>query len=83
MGFPRKEHWGGSPFPPPGNLPSPGIGPASPGLYEDFFPLGKPTPPCTIVMNPQGKCTWRDPLLTGVLRVAYMTLLVMGEWGLA
>ena len=25
MGFPNQEHWGGLPFPSPGNLPDPGI----------------------------------------------------------
>ena len=31
MGFPRQEYWSGLPFPPPGDLPNPGIEPASPG----------------------------------------------------
>ena len=30
MGFSRQEHWSGFPFPPPGDLPDPGIEPASP-----------------------------------------------------
>ena len=25
MGFPRQEYWSGLPFPPPGDLPDPGI----------------------------------------------------------
>ena len=25
MGFSRQEHWSGLPFPPPGDLPDPGI----------------------------------------------------------
>ena len=25
MGFPRQEYWSGLPFPPPGDLPNPGI----------------------------------------------------------
>ena len=29
MGFPRKEHWSGLPFPPPGDLPNTGIDPVS------------------------------------------------------
>ena len=29
IGFPRQEHWSGLPFPPPGDLPDPGIKPAS------------------------------------------------------
>ena len=30
MGFPQQGHWGGLPCPPPGDLPDPGIKPASP-----------------------------------------------------
>ena len=32
MGFPRQEYWSGLPFPPPGDLPDPGIEPGSPAL---------------------------------------------------
>ena len=40
MGFSRQEYWSGLPFPPPGNLPSPGIEPTlltSPLLADGFF----------------------------------------------
>ena len=40
MGFPRQEYWSGFPFPPPGDLPDPGIEPessASPALAGVFF----------------------------------------------
>ena len=30
MGFSRQEQWNGLPFPPPGDLPNPGIKPVSP-----------------------------------------------------
>ena len=45
MGFSGQEYWGGFPFPSPGNLPDPGIKPASPALEGGFFttePPGKP-----------------------------------------
>ena len=45
MGFSRPEDWSGSPFPPPGDLPDPGIEPKSPALAGGFFtaePPGKP-----------------------------------------
>ena len=32
VGFLGQEHWSGLPFPPPGDLPNPGIKPASPAL---------------------------------------------------
>ena len=51
MGFPRQEYWNGLPFPPPGDLPDPGMEPTSPAspspaLAGSFFttePLGKHT----------------------------------------
>ena len=38
MGFPRQEYWSGLPFPPPGDLPNPGIKPGSPALQLDSLP---------------------------------------------
>ena len=39
MGFSRQEHWSGLPCPSPGDLPNPGIKPASlsPALAGGFF----------------------------------------------
>ena len=45
VGFYRPEYWSGLPFPPPGDLPNPGIEPWSPALAGGFFTtelLGKP-----------------------------------------
>ena len=42
MGFSRQEYWSGLPFPPPGDIPDPGIKPvsfASPVLAGDSIPL--------------------------------------------
>ena len=42
MGFFRQEYWSGLPFPPPGDLPNPGIEPESPvasALQVDSLPL--------------------------------------------
>ena len=39
MGFPRQEYWSGLPFPSPGDLPNPGIEPASPAMQVDSLPL--------------------------------------------
>ena len=44
MGFSRQEYWSGLPFPSPGDLPEPGIEPASPAFQADaltFEPPGK------------------------------------------
>ena len=48
MGFSRREYWSGLPFPPPGDLPHPGIkpeSPVSPTLQADSLPT-----------EPLGKC---------------------------
>ena len=42
MGFPRQEYWSGLPFPPPGDLPDPGIKPASPVLAGRLFSAESP-----------------------------------------
>ena len=39
MGFSGQEYWSGLPFPSPGDLPDPGIEPATPALQEDCLPL--------------------------------------------
>ena len=45
MGFSRQEYWSGLPFPPPGNLPDPGIEPVSPALAGEFFTFEPPRKP--------------------------------------
>ena len=42
MGFFRQEYWSGSPCPPPGDLPDPGIKPGSPTLQADSLPTEPP-----------------------------------------
>ena len=45
MGFSRPEYWSGEPFPPPRDLPNPGIEPRSPTFQVDSSPAepsGKP-----------------------------------------
>ena len=45
MRFPRQEYWSGLPFPPPGDLPDPGIERMLPALQADSLPpshLGTP-----------------------------------------
>ena len=38
MGFSRQEYWSGLPYPPPGDLPNPGIEPESPALHQRQIP---------------------------------------------
>ena len=42
MGFFRPEYWSELPFPPPGDLPDPGIEPRSPALQADSLPFEPP-----------------------------------------
>ena len=52
MGIPNQEFWSGLPLRSPGDLPHPGIEPASPVLTDGFFttgPPGKPMIPCNIL----------------------------------
>ena len=53
MEFPRQEYWSGLPFLSPGDLPNPGIEPASPVLQED-----------SLLLSHQGSPTWRCCLTT-------------------
>ena len=46
MGFSRQKYWSGLPFPPPGDLPNPGIQPwslTSPALAGGFFSTAPPS----------------------------------------
>ena len=45
--FYRHEYWSGLPFPSSGDLPDPGIKPASPALQEDYLPLSHQRSPNT------------------------------------
>ena len=42
MGITRQEYWSGLSFPSPGNIPDPGIQPASPALQVDSLPSEPP-----------------------------------------
>ena len=41
--FSKQEYWSGLPFPPPGDLPDPGMGPVSPTLAGGFFSSEPPS----------------------------------------
>ena len=45
MGFSRQEYWSGLPYPPPRDLPNPGIEPRSPSLQVDSLPSKPPGKP--------------------------------------
>ena len=51
MGFLRQEYCSGLPFPSPGDLPNPGIEPASPAMQADSLPLSHWGSPVELVPN--------------------------------
>ena len=46
VGFPRQEYWSELPFPSPGDLPDPGIGPVPSALAGGFLTPEAPRQPC-------------------------------------
>ena len=69
IGFSRQEYWSGLPFPPPGDLPNPGMEPRSPALQADSLPA-----------EPQGK-----PWNTGVGSLSLLQGIFLTQesnWGL-
>ena len=58
MGFFRQEYWSMLPFPSLGDLPGPGIEPASPALAGGFF-----------TTEPPGKPSYLDLLLMVILNI--------------
>ena len=54
MGFSKQDYWSGLPCSPPGDLPDPGIEPASltsPALAGGFFTTSATWEPCTMESN--------------------------------
>ena len=85
MGFPRQEHWSGLPVPSPGDLPEPGIEPASLALAGSFFTTEPPehsdwaSASCCVQsrrapLAPQ-KQTWGSPVARLLSLLAYTVLL--------
>ena len=58
MGFSRQEYWSGLPFPPPGDLPNPGIEPVSLNLLQERGPL--PGPETGLFSNTRKWIVWGD-----------------------
>ena len=56
MGISRQEYWSRLPWPPPGDLPNPGIKPESPALWADSFLLSHWGSPLTGHTRGQTQC---------------------------
>ena len=61
MGFFRQECWSGLPFPSPGDLPDPGIEPASPALTGGFFIIEPPRETPALLL---GGCNFKASAFT-------------------
>ena len=59
VGFSRQEYWSGLPFPPPGDLPDPGIELWSPTLHADALPTEPPVK--QEIINSKGKWEFLIP----------------------
>ena len=53
MEFSRQEYRSGLPFPPPGDLPDPGVEPESPTLAVEFFATVPPGKLRVLISSPQ------------------------------
>ena len=51
MEFSRQEYWSGLPFASPGDLPDPGMEPASPALQADSSPLSQQGSPSLLILT--------------------------------
>ena len=77
MGFSRKEYWSGVPFPPPGDLPNPGIEPVSSALAGGFFIA---EPPCVYTIPKLALCrglVWSSVLVAPILVILPSLVRVM------
>ena len=79
MGFSRQEYWSGLPFPPPGDLPDPGIEPACPvslAMARVFFTTEPPAKKTSQTPSLLSKSTWsRDFSRTGCFPPTVSSLL--------
>ena len=78
MGFSRQEYWSDFPFPPPEDLPDPGIEPESPALTGGFLPLHtwELASNCQISFKKKKSA----PLLVHSLLVTIHLLLLQNKW---
>ena len=60
MRFSRQEYWSGLPFPPPGDLPDPGIEPASPTLQAGSLSMSHQGR-ATEALGDQDSHVWQSP----------------------
>ena len=76
MRFPRQKHWSELPFPPPGDLPDPGINPTSPAMVGGFFTTELPVAIIYIYIfkyiNPKGFKTVSPVLVSQATELSHL-----------
>ena len=74
MGFSKQEYWSGVLFPTPGDLPDPGIKPASPALAGSFFTTEPPgMPSIYLLLVPNEIHILRIPNLSQISHILILT----------
>ena len=79
MGFSRQEYWSGLLCPPPGDLPDPGIEPASPSLLSSLPLRQQGSPSWTLVKFKTGV----DRSLQIIYKHKNLEIKCSGKWGLS
>ena len=78
-GFSGQEHWSRLPFPPPGDLPDPGIEPWSPALQADSLPSkppGKPLKFGTFLHNTKSFSVLSCPVFSSIVTLEVFHVLL-------
>ena len=82
IGFPRQKYWSGLPFPPPGDLPNPGIKPTSlksPAMTSRFF-TSRVTWEAYPTDHPASQRLWKLRLRKRIFLASCFKLFSKAEW---
>ena len=79
MGFSRQEYWSGLPFPSPGDLPDPGIEPASPALQKDSLPLNHQGNPNSV--SGKAKCLYVQIYMYILIKSTFLKGMLVKQTG--
>ena len=74
MEFSRQEYWGGMPFPPPRDLPNPGIEPMFPALEGGFFTSEPPWKPSGLFSRSCFNVNFLNPYCLLICVIAFFSL---------
>ena len=75
VGFSWQEYWSGLPFPPPGDIPDPGIEPVSPAVQVDSLLLSHRESPVTCQVGLKGSFSINNGLIAHISQVPALIFL--------